>query len=224
MQTGKMDVLRVVKDVWTLPFYRPGLVAIVIIFGFVLPDMLAAFFLRIFPGPPPDFMINVISVVISLATLSATLFVGRYAVFKLTANAVRHDDLFATTFLVSAWPLFALQFIGGLNEPGMVLSLIGFFFLFLLVPVICIEELSGFQAAKRSAQMVWRNLLSILLCLFSQLIAMLVAFFLMEVLLRFGIPAIIAVGVFGIIVTVVTAMAIVILPVRIYDEIRFLER
>ena len=41
VQTGKMDVLRVVKDVWTLPLYRPGLVAIVTIFGFVLPDLIA---------------------------------------------------------------------------------------------------------------------------------------------------------------------------------------
>ncbi len=224
MQTGKMDVLRVVKDVWTLPLYRPGLVAIVTIFGFVLPDLIAAYILRGLFDSPHTTLLVVMSSLIALVVVSASLIAKRYAVFELTAHAVRKGNIFSTAFLTAAWPAFAVQFIAGLNGPGLLLSLVGSFFLILIVPVICVEELFGFEAAKRSAQMVWQNIVGILLCLFSQLIAMLVVFFLMELAGTLGISPLITESIFTIILSLVTAMATIILPVRVYDEIRFLER
>ncbi len=224
MQTGKIDVLRVVKDVWTLPLYRPGLVAIVTIFGFVLPDLIAAVILRGLFAMPHPIIVSVISSLIALVVVSVSLIVKRYAVFELTANAVRKGDIFSTAFLIAAWPAFAVQFIAGLNGPGLLLSLVGSFFLILIVPVICIEGLFGFEAAKRSAQMVWQNIVGILLCLFSHLFLMLVVFFLMELAGTLGISSAITGGIFTIILSLVTAMATIILPVRVYDEIRSLER
>lgn len=224
VQTGKMDVLRVVKDVWTLPLYRPGLVAIVTIFGFVLPDLIASVILRGLIGIPHPIMVAVMSMLIALFVVSASLIAKRYGVFELTAHAVRKGDIFSSAFLTAAWPVFAVQFIAGLNGPGLLLSLVGSFFLFLIVPVICVEELFGFEAAKRSAQMVWQNIVGILLCLFSQLILMLVVFFLMEVAGGLGISSFITDGIFTIALSLVTAMATIILPIRVYDEIRSLER
>ncbi|WP_022694185.1 hypothetical protein [Ponticaulis koreensis] len=224
MQTGKIDVLRVVKDVWTLPLYRPGLVAIVTIFGFVLPDLIAAVILRGLFAMPHPIMVSVMSSLIALVVVSVSLIAKRYAVFELSANAVRKGDIFSTAFLIAAWPAFAVQFIAGLNGPGLLLSLVGSFFLILIVPVICVEELYGFEAAKRSAQMVWQNIVGILLCLFSHLILMLVVFFLMELAGTLGISSAITGGIFTIILSLVTAMATIILPVRVYDEIRSLER